>query len=117
MLDSYLSLKEALKKCFEPESEREHYMAEFQARQRTKVEDWASFADNLRFLAEKAYPSLQAEAQEALALNWFLTQLEHSQINFAVRQKQPANIDQAVQYTLEAESYLSPHKQKVELHL
>ena len=113
-LDSYSSLKEAVKKRFEPESKRELYMAEFQARQKTKAEDWASFVDDLHLLAEKAYPGLQAEAQETLALNRFLTQLEHPQINFAVRQKQPANIDQAVQYTLEAESYLNPHKQKVE---
>ena len=113
-LDSYPDVKEALKKRFEPESKKELYMAEFQARQKTKAEDWALFADDLRLLAGKAYPTLQAEAQEALALNRFLTQLEHPQINFAVRQKQPANIDQAVQYTLEAESYLNPHKQKVE---
>lgn len=31
---------------------------------------------------------------------------------FSVRHKQPANVDQAVQYTLEAESYLHPHKQQ-----
>ena len=86
-LDSYSSLKDALKKRFDPESKRELYKAEFQARQKTKAEDWVSFADDLRLLAEKAYPSLQAEAQEALALNQFLTQLEHPQINFAVRQK------------------------------
>ena len=67
----------------------------------------------MRLLAEKAYPDLQAEAQEALALYRFLTQLENPQVNFAVRQKQPANVDQALQYTLETESYLNSHKQKV----
>ena len=77
-------------------------MAEFQARQKSKTEDWASFADELRLLAEKAYPDLQAEAQEALALYRFLTQLDNPQVNFAVRQKQPANVDQALQYTLDA---------------
>ena len=40
--------------------------------------------------------------------------MEHPQINFAVRQKQPANIDQAVEYKLEAECYLNPRKHKVE---
>ena len=47
-----------------------------------------------------------------LALNRFLTQLDNPQVNFSVRQKQPTNIDQAVQFTLEAESYLHPHKQQ-----
>ena len=47
-----------------------------------------------------------------LALNRYFTQLENPQVNFSVRQKQPTNIDQAVQFTLEAESYLHPHKQQ-----
>ena len=67
----------------------------------------------MRLLAEKAYPDLQAEAQEALALYRFLTQLDNPQVNFAVRQKQPATVDQALQYTLETESYLNSYKQKV----
>ena len=112
--DSYATLKEALKKRFEPESKKELYMAEFQARQKAGTEDWASFADDLRLLAEKAYSGLPAEAQEALALNRFLTQLTNPQISFAARQRQPANVEQAVQYTLECESYLIPHKQVVD---
>ena len=89
-------------------------MAEFQARQKTGTEHWASFADDLCLLAEKAYSGLPAEAQEALALNRFLTQLTNPQISFVVRQRQPANVDQAVQYTLKCESYLIPHKQVVD---
>ena len=112
--DSYTGLKEELKKRFEPDSKKELYMAEFQARQKTGTEDWASFADDLRLLAEKVYSGLPAEAQEALALNRFLTQLANPQISFAVRQRQPASVDQAVQYTLECESYLIPHKQVVD---
>ena len=65
-------------------------------------------------MAERAYPDLQVEAQEVLALNHFLTQLDHPQISFAVRLKQPTTVDQAVQHTLEAESYLNPHKQDVD---
>ena len=88
-------------------------MAEFQIRRKRKDEDWASFGDSLRFLAEKSYPDLTSEAQEVLALNHYLTQLENPQVNFSVRHKQPTSIDQAVQYTLEAESYLHPHKQQM----
>ena len=107
----YAALKGALRKRFEPASKKELYMAEFQVRRKQQDEDWASFSDNLRTLAEKSYPDLATEAQEVLALNRFLSQLDNPQVNFAVRQKQPTNIDQAVQYTLEAESYLQPHKQ------
>ena len=110
--DDYAALKEALQRHFEPASKKELYMAEFQVRRKRKDEDWASFGDNLWFLAEKSYPDLAAEAQEVLALNHYLTQLDSPQISFSMRQKQPTNIDQAVQYTLEAESYLHPHKQQ-----
>ena len=109
--NDYAALKAALQTRFEPASKKELYMAEFQVRRKQKDEDWASFGDNLRFLAEKSYPDLPSEAQEVLALNRFLTQLDNPQVHFSVRQKQPTNIDQAVQFTLEAESYLRPHKQ------
>ena len=62
-------------------------------------------------LVEKSYPDLPFKAQDVLALNCFLIQLDNPQVNFSVRQKQPTNIDQSVQFTLEAESYLHPHKQ------
>ena len=109
--DDYAALKEALQKRFEPASKKELYMAECQVRQKRKDEDWASFGDNLRTLAEKGYPDLASDAQEVLAPNHYLAQLENPQVSFSVRQKQP-NIDQAVQYTLEAESYLHPRKQQ-----
>ena len=35
-------------------------------------------------VGEKAYPTLQVEAQELLALNQFLTQIENQQLAFAV---------------------------------
>ena len=35
-------------------------------------QDWVSFAEDLLTLVEKAYPTLQAEARELLALNRFL---------------------------------------------
>ena len=98
----YAALKGMLQKCFEPASKKELYMTEFQVRRKQQDEDWASFGDNLRTLRGKSYPDLATKAQEVLALNRFLSQLDNPQVNFAVRQKQPTNIDQAVQYTLEA---------------
>ena len=81
--DDYTALKTALQQRFEPVSKKELYMAEFQVRQKWKDEDWASFGDNLRFLVEKSYPDLVSEAQEVLALNCFLTELDNPQVNFS----------------------------------
>ena len=95
--NDYGALTKVLKKRFKPASKKDLYMADLQVRKKCKDEDWVSFGDSLRLLTEKAYPGLQDEAQEVLALNHFLAQLEHPQINFAVRQKQPRTVDQTVQ--------------------
>ena len=82
----YVTLKEALQKRFEPASKK-LYMAEFQVRRKRNNENWASFDDSLHFLAEKSYPDLTSEAQEVLALNNYLAQLDNLQVNFSVRHK------------------------------
>ena len=81
-------------------------MAEFQTKKKRRNEDWASFAEDLQNLVEKAYPTLQAEAQELLALNQFLSQIGDPQLSFAVRQRVPATVDAAVAAVLELETYL-----------
>ena len=52
-----------------------------------------------------AYPSLQPEARECLAVNSYLQQLSHPQVVFGVKQTCPASLDAAVTATLEMESY------------
>ena len=103
---SFEATRDALKARFEPESRYTRYQAEFQARRKKASEGWADFADELRSLVDKAYPGLQEEARERLAINAYLTQLPQPQISFSVRQKRPATLDDAVSATLEMESYL-----------
>ena len=76
-------------------------------RRKWATERWADFADELHTLADKAYPTLQEEARERLAINAFLDQLPQPQLS-SVCQKQPGTLDKAVATTLEMESYLPP---------
>ena len=57
-------------------------------------------------LISKAFPHLQAEARDQLALTHYLSQIENPQLAFSVKQQKPANLDAAVSATLEMESYL-----------
>ena len=57
-------------------------------------------------LSEKAYPQLQPQACKCLALTAFLKQISNPQVAFAVHQKQPGNLNEAVTATLEIESYV-----------
>ena len=103
--ETYARSKEALRERFDPESKRELYAVEFNTKRKRKGEGWADFAEDLRRFADKAYPGLQEEARECLALNSYLSQLSDPQISFAVRQRRPQSVDEAVTATLELESY------------
>ena len=84
---AYAECKQALQERFEPDSKKELYLAEFQTRSKRATEGWAAFAEDLKVLANKAFPQLQNEAKEQLALNHYLGQLTNQQISFNVRQK------------------------------
>jgi hypothetical protein len=92
----------ALKERLDPESHRELHIVEFQTRKKSRTESWADFGEDLRILADRAYPDLQEEARERLSLNRYLDQLTDPQIAFVVRQTLPKSVDWA---TLRLESY------------
>jgi len=102
---SYSHAKKALQERFDPDSRRELYAVELNTRRKRKGEGWADFAEDLRRLTDKAYPDLQEEARERLALNGYLSQLSDPQVSFSVKQRQPRSLDEAVTATLEMESY------------
>ena len=70
-------------------------------------ETWGDFADNLRTLAERAFPELDERAKEKLSVDRFLSLLDHSDVALAVHQKKPKCLDDAVTATLEIESILA----------
>ena len=107
---TFVGATTALKERFEPKSRKTRYQAQFQARRKKPSEGWADFGEDLRSLVEKAYPDLQAEAREQLAINAYLQQLTQPQVAFSVKQKSPETMDDAVAATLQMESYL-PQKE------
>ena len=82
------------------------YQSEFQCQRKKKMENWADYTEDLRALADKVFLELQDEARERLVLNSYLNQLEHPQVAFSVKQREPGTLDEAVTATLEMESYL-----------
>ena len=87
-------------------AKKELYRAELTTRTRRRDEDWATYGDVLRTLADKAYSDLEEKARERLALGQFLSNIENPQVAFGVRQKCPETLDAAVRMTIELESYL-----------
>ena len=81
-------------------------MAELQTRMKKWNEDWAVYGEDLKQLADKAYPDLEDAARERFAMNQYLTQLTNPQVAFSVRQAKPKTVDEAVHLTLEMESII-----------
>lgn len=104
---NYNLAKAALRKRFEPDSRKDLYAAEFQTRRKRRDETWGDLADNLRTLAERAFPELDERAKEKLSVDRFLSLLDRSDVALAVRQKKPKCLDDAVAATLEIESILA----------
>ena len=102
---NYDTAKEALCKRFKPDSKRQRYAAEFHSRQRCDDEKWGDYADQLRCLADKGFPTLEEVAREVLAVDRYLSNIADPSIAFAVRQKMPEMMEEAVAATLEMESY------------
>ena len=102
---SYGLCKKGLRERFEPASKKELYQSEFHVRRKRRIEEWAAFAEDLKILADRAFPDLQEEAKEHLALTHYLGQLENPQVAFGVKQRRPKTVDEAVTVTLELESY------------
>ena len=61
---SYRDTLAALKERFDPESNRELHIVEFQTQRKVRGESWADFGEDLRVLADKVYPDLQEETRE-----------------------------------------------------
>ena len=109
---TYVAAKTALLRRFDPESKRGLYAAEFHARQKQPLEDWACFAEDLKTLVNKAFPDIEEAARERMAVDKFLRQLDDPQLAFSVRQKRPSNLDEVVTYTLEMQAHLSLSSQR-----
>lgn len=69
----YETTKAALRKRFEPDSRHKLYAVEFQTRRRQQGESWAELANNLRLLADKAFPTLEEQAKKQLSLYRYLS--------------------------------------------
>ena len=104
---SYELSKKGLEERFEPASKRELYIAELRVRQKRPSEAWADYAEDLRTLTDKAYPDLEDDAREQIALTQYLSQLSTPQVAFSVKQQRPQKLEDAVRVTLEMESYIS----------
>ena len=103
---TYEQAIDALRLRFDPPGRKELFKANLRTRSKRADESWGDYGDAIVLLVDKAYPDLQDEAKDMLALNKFFEELVDPQILLAVRQQRPRTIAEAVQATIEYETYL-----------
>ena len=86
---SFKNAVKALQERFEPESHRH----------KGKTESWLELGEDLRVLVDKAYPTQDDEAQQQLALQRFLSQLDNAQVAFSIKQRKPKTIEVCLHQT------------------
>ena len=89
------------------ESKCSLYAAEFRKRYKVPLEEWATFAEDLKLLADKTWLDLDATTRERLTVDCFFGQISEPKLAFSIRQKEPVTIDTTVTATLELQSHLN----------
>ncbi|KFD47730.1 hypothetical protein M513_11408 [Trichuris suis] len=93
---SFDAAKVALAEVFEaPEQHLVHEMA-FRSRRELVTESWSAHAEALLSLAEKAYPSLDGTAIDALVNVQLLQSIEDPQLQYLVRRAMPTTVAESV---------------------
>ena len=72
---SYKRLVKRLEERFGSLKQQSRYLARFETRRRLQGETIASFGDDLRLIAQRAYPNIGTLGQESVALNQFYKSL------------------------------------------
>ena len=97
----------ALKEYFDYPGKRDLYLTELSTRKRGHTESWVDYSKVLLNLAEKAYPDLDKSATEQIALTQLLASITESQVAFAVKQKMPKTLDEAVTMVMQTEAHFT----------
>ena len=69
--ETYQTVKSELESRFGKTRQQQMWISRFESRLRDTCEDYAILGDDLRYLVQRAYPNMQHEAQEMIALNQF----------------------------------------------
>lgn len=99
-----MAAKASLLQRFEPENKQGLYMAEFWMQEKQPKEDWVSFGEDLKTLADKAVTDIE-ESARVHRCQLVPDAKEDPQLAFSVRQKEPKKLNEGVAYTLLMQSH------------
>lgn len=107
----YAILEQKLSERFGSSRQQTRYLTKFETRKRNIGEAVASYGDDLRLLARRAYPDLGTEAQESLALHQLYKNISLD-LKYRCMDRNCSTIEEAVEIVERCESILGPDDRK-----
>ena len=101
---SFVDLKGELTSRFDVVQRPDLFKSQLRNRKRQPGETYQQLGNDLRHLAQKAYPELQSKVREELAKDQFVRALEGVELSLKIRHSNPKTLDEAIRMTLEWEA-------------
>lgn len=108
----FKALRTALQERFAPPNQTELYRCQLRDRRQKASETLAELAQDVRRLANLAYPSAPSDLKETLAKEQFIDSLHSSDIRLKVKQARPSNLNDAVHHAIELEAFYRAEKRQ-----
>ena len=95
--ESYVTLKRAIGNRFQPRYTEDDYVNQLEAQKLKKGDNVAQFAASIKLLVGKAYPTVDAQTRDKLAVRYFLSSLEDEEVKFFIKWAKPRTISESEQ--------------------
>ena len=110
----YDELVGALEERFAPPNQTELYCVQLRERRQKASETLSELGQDIRRLANLAYPTAPSDLRETLSKEQFIDALISSDMRIRVKQARPVNLNDAIRHAVELEAYNRAEKKHIE---
>ena len=103
--DTIEKLTTLLRSRYSWSRQADKYRSELRLRRRRAGESLSTLYQDIRRLMALAHPTLQQEAREAIARDYFTDALDDADFAFKVRERAPPSLDEALRVALQLEAW------------
>jgi len=103
--DTLAKLTTLLRSLYSGSRQADKYRSELRLRRRRTGESLSTLHQDIRRLMALAHPTLQQEAREAIAFDYFIDALDDADFALKVRERAPPSLDEALHVALQLEAW------------
>ena len=102
---NFKELVKSLEERFAPSNQTELYRTQLRERRQRAIETLPELGQDIRRLANLAYPTAPNDVRETLAKEQFIDALASSDMRLRVKQSRPINLNDAIRHAVELEAF------------